>query len=383
MTQATNTTESYTYDPVGNRLSALGASPYSINTSNELASTPSATYTFDNNGNTLTKVTSAGTTTFGWDYENRLTSVTLPGTGGTLTFKYDTLGHRVQKVFTQSSATTTTNYLYDGNNAVADVDQNGNVLARYAATRNIDEPLVELRSSITSYYLQDGLGSVTSLTTPAGVVGNDSFGNQIASSGSITNRFQYAAREFDPETGIFYNRARYFDPTTGRFLSEDPLRFETSVNFYTYAANDPVKFDDPSGLSSQDIGKILAACQKCTDQLTANGDRRAGSGTFSGWANNINTFFTLAYRYSGCTHQADLTAGCLQYPLSPPGYDDHWNFSVVSTEWGFHHVTLGKSSNPADPIVICDPWANTGYTVPKGPGTSAGSGFGGGGGGPF
>jgi len=143
-------------DPAGNRLSSLGESSSSVNTSNELTSTPSATYTYDNNGNTLAKVTSAGTTTYTWDYENRLTSVTLPGTGGTLAFKYDSLGRRIQKVFTQSSTTTTRNYLYDGNNALADVDQNGNVLARYAMTQNIDEPLEEFRSGATSYYSQDG-----------------------------------------------------------------------------------------------------------------------------------------------------------------------------------------------------------------------------------
>ncbi len=44
--------------------------------------------------------------------------------------KYDGPGRRIQKVFTQSLTTTTTNYLYDENNAVADLDQNGNVLAR-------------------------------------------------------------------------------------------------------------------------------------------------------------------------------------------------------------------------------------------------------------
>ena len=35
VTQGTNTTESYTYDPVGNRLSSLGVSPYSYNPSND------------------------------------------------------------------------------------------------------------------------------------------------------------------------------------------------------------------------------------------------------------------------------------------------------------------------------------------------------------
>src|SRR6266404_4215369 len=77
VTQGTNTTESYTYDPVGNRLSSLGVSPYSVNVSNELTSTPSTTYTYDNNGNTLTKVAGSNTTSYSWDFENRLSSVTL------------------------------------------------------------------------------------------------------------------------------------------------------------------------------------------------------------------------------------------------------------------------------------------------------------------
>jgi len=51
----------------------------------------------DNNGNTLTKADSTGTTSYAWDFENRLTSVTLPGTAGTVTFKYDPFGRRIYK----------------------------------------------------------------------------------------------------------------------------------------------------------------------------------------------------------------------------------------------------------------------------------------------
>jgi RHS repeat-associated protein len=263
MSEPRNRTK-YSYDPVGNRLSSLGVSPYSVNTSNELTSTPTATYTYDNNGNTLTKVTSAGTTTYGWDYENRLTSVTLPGTGGTLAFRYDGLGHRVQKVFTQNSTSTTTNYLYDGASAVADMDQNGNVLARYTATQKLDEPLAERSSGTTSYYSQDGLGSVTSLTTSAGALGNtyryDSFGNLTASSGSIANRFKYTAREFDPETGLYFYRARYYDSTSGRFISEDPAVFRGGINFYRYVQNGPINLSDPMGRCPD-----IKGFQKCVD----------------------------------------------------------------------------------------------------------------------
>jgi YD repeat-containing protein len=135
------------------------------------------------------------------------------GTGGTIAFKYDPLGRRAQKAFTQNSTTTTTNYLYDGSNAIADIDQNGSVLARYAETQNIDELLAELRSGTTSYCEADGLGSVTSLTSGAGAIANtytyDSFGNLTTSTGSIVNRFRYTAREFDSESGLYYYRARY------------------------------------------------------------------------------------------------------------------------------------------------------------------------------
>jgi YD repeat-containing protein len=161
--------------------------------------------TVDNNGNILTNVTSTGTTTYGRDYENRPRSVTLPGTGGTLAFKYDGLGRRAQKVFTQNSTSTTTNYLYDGRNAVADVDQNGNVLARFTQTESIDEPLAQYRSSKTSFCEADGLSSVTSLTNVSGTIGNgctyDSFGKLTASSGSVINPFQYTGREFDSGGG--------------------------------------------------------------------------------------------------------------------------------------------------------------------------------------
>ncbi len=118
-----------------------------------------------------------------------------------------------------------------------------------------------LRSSATSYYDADGLGSITSLSSSAGALaqtyGYDSFGKQTSSSGSLTNPFQYTARELDAETGLYYYRARYYDPATGRFASEDPLTFDgMTSNFYTYVANDPVDSWDPLGL------RPLTMCEK-------------------------------------------------------------------------------------------------------------------------
>jgi RHS repeat-associated protein len=124
--------------------------------------------------------------------------------------------------------------------------------ARYSQTLNIDEPLAMLRSSATSYYQSDGLGSVTSLSNGAGALAQtytfDSFGKQTASSGSLVNSFQYTGREFDTETGLYYYRARYYDSSTGRFMSEDPIDWlGGDVNFYRYASNQPSMFIDPLG----------------------------------------------------------------------------------------------------------------------------------------
>jgi RHS repeat-associated protein len=252
--QGTNTTESYTFDPVGNRLSSLSVSPYNYNTSNELTSTPSTTYTFDYNGNTLTSVTGSNTTTYAWDFENRLTSVTLPGSGGTVSLKYDPIGHRIYK----SSSSGTSIYLYDGDNLIEETNSSGTAIARYSPNLNIDEPLALLRSGATSFYEADGLGSVTSLSSSAGSLvqtyGYDSFGKQTSSSGSLTNPFQYTARDLDSETSLYYNRARYYEPTTGRFLSEDPLHFVGGPSFYPYVGNHPANFADPTGLNRKQIG---------------------------------------------------------------------------------------------------------------------------------
>ncbi|MFZ0784658.1 MAG: RHS repeat-associated core domain-containing protein [Candidatus Acidiferrales bacterium] len=246
-TQGATTTESYTYDPVGNRLSSLGVSSYTNNSSNELTATSNASYTFDYNGNTTSKTDSTGTTNYSWDYENRLTSVTLPNSGGTVTFKYDPFGRRIEKI----SPNATSIFVYDGDNLVETLSASGGEVASYAQGPKIDEPLAMDRSGTVDYYEQDGLGSITSLTAPSGSVAQsyayDSFGNTTNSSGSLTNFFRYTGREYDTETGFYYYRARYYDPMTGRFLSEDPIHFKAGVNFYRYVNSNPVLLSDPMG----------------------------------------------------------------------------------------------------------------------------------------
>jgi RHS repeat-associated protein len=158
---------------------------------------------------------------------------------------------------TANESRTRTKYAYDADSLVEETNAVGTAVTRYAQSLAVDEPLAMLRSSTTSYYERDGLGTVTSLTNTAGAAAQtytfDSFGNQTASSRSLTNLFQYASREFDSETTLYFMRARYFDPATGRFLSEDPVRFDgDGPNFYAYVGNSPIGKFDPTGLATCD-----------------------------------------------------------------------------------------------------------------------------------
>jgi RHS repeat-associated protein len=245
--QGTTTTESYSYDPVGNRTASLGVASYTTNTSNEMTANSNASYTYDANGNTLTKVVSSNTTSYAWDYENRLASVTLPSSGGTVTFKYDPFGRRVEKI----SPSATSIFLYDGDNLIEEANSTGAVVARYSQGQSIDEPVAVQRATTTDYYEEDGLGSITSLTATNGAVAQsytyDSFGNLTNSSGSLTNFFRYTGREFDTESNLYDYRARYYDPNIGRFASEDRTRFKDGINFYSYVRNRSTMLRDPSG----------------------------------------------------------------------------------------------------------------------------------------
>jgi RHS repeat-associated protein len=187
-----------------------------------------------------------------WDFENRLTQAVVPGTnGGTSTFRYDSFGRRIQK----SSSLGTTNYLYDGPTLIETIDSSAGIISRDAPGFSLDEPLSQLSSGTIVYYEADGSRSITSLSTSSGAVVStysyDSFGIPLSTTGALTTAFQYTAREFEEELGIYQYRARYYDPSIGRFLSEDPIAFGGGVNFYSYVLNNPVVLIDPTGLQSQ------------------------------------------------------------------------------------------------------------------------------------
>lgn len=68
---------------------------------------------------------------------------------------------------------------------------------------------------------------------------------------------RYTGKERDQESGLDYFGARYMSSSMGRFMSPDPIKITedrvanpNTLNLYSYAANNPLKYVDPDG---QDI----------------------------------------------------------------------------------------------------------------------------------
>jgi RHS repeat-associated protein len=286
------------------------------------------------------------------------------------TFKYDPSGRRIYK----SSSAGTSVYAFDEQNLIEETNSSGAVVARYAQGQSIDEPLAMLRSGATSFYNADGLGSITSLSNATGSLGQtytfDSFGNQTASAGSLTNPFRYTAREFDLETGAYHYRARYYDSTVGRFASQDPLGFQAGFNFYTYGSNSPANFTDPLGLSPNDVLRLIIAARNATNDMTLNGDR-----TDPGAVNNVVSTLQRLNPFrknkilKGCGEQT----GTLINDLLPiiAHADANWSVDEKYEFLSWDHILPHQwaeytSSDPNDPRLVFDPWNNRYQIVPPG-----------------
>lgn len=62
---------------------------------------------------------------------------------------------------------------------------------------------------------------------------------------------KYTGKELDDSTGLYFYEARYYDAVLGRFISADTIvpdpQSPQDFNRYSYANNNPVIYNDPSG----------------------------------------------------------------------------------------------------------------------------------------
>jgi RHS repeat-associated protein len=235
--------EQYGYDKVGNRETALGVpGTWSYNDRNELTSYNGINFTYDLNGNQLTRSGTPSRTNT-WDVENKLTAVTDGGVTKAQ-FEYDPLGRRVAKTVPGVGLT---RFAYDGEDILFEQGPSGNFT--YLHGPGIDEPLArETSTGVRTYYHADGLGSIVKRTDAAGIVIGTQTYDSFGVGAGLAAGYSYTGREWDEETALHFYRARHYEPTLGRFLSSDPIGFDGGLNFYAYVLANPTNWTDPFGL---------------------------------------------------------------------------------------------------------------------------------------
>ena len=238
--------EQYSYDPVGNRLTSAEFNDWTYNNRNELSGYDGITLSYDYNGNTIAKADSNGTTTYHYDYENRMIGVDLPG-GGTATYKYDALGRRIEK----NVNGIVTRFLWDGNRLLAEYDASDNLVRNYFSGFGEINPSMMTESGWVYFYVKDHLDTPQKVIDENGDVKwsgeYTAFGKVTVNVNNVMNRFRFPGQYFDEETGLYYNVFRYYDAVLGRYLTEDPIY---NHNLYTYVSNKPINRIDPLGLVS-------------------------------------------------------------------------------------------------------------------------------------
>jgi RHS repeat-associated protein len=233
----------YTYDVAGNRTDSGAV----VEPGNRLTSFNGFSLTYDEDGNLIRKEKPGVTVeTFDWNALGELVSVTRDGQ--VTTFGYDGWGRRVRKTGPAGQ----TRYLWDGQNVFADLDSTGTTIRRqYFYFPGLDHPYAVVTGGATYYYALERPNHVAGLIDQTGHAVNKyvygPFGEQISVQEQVAQPLRYGSREFDSETGLYYNRARYYDPQVGRFISEDPTGLAGGPNRYLLGGDDPVDFTDPAG----------------------------------------------------------------------------------------------------------------------------------------
>gem|GEM_PF-4385364 len=78
----------------------------------------------------------------------------------------------------------------------------------------------------------------------------------------------FTGQEYDKETGLYYYNARYYDPHIGVFMRPDPMM--EGLNHYAYANWNPIRYNDPTGLSAGSAGATSSSSNSNSSGSTAS-----------------------------------------------------------------------------------------------------------------
>jgi RHS repeat-associated protein len=256
--------EDYAYDGEGNRTASHLSLAYAANEHNQLLEDDNYQYAYDERGNRTTRVSKASgdAETYTYDRQNRLIGYISPTTEAT--YAYDALDRRIAKTVDG----VTEAYIYDSADLGDSTASNpaltfraGALVKRWLFGPQVDEPLAyEAYTGTTTpgsgsviELLANRLGSIiTAVSVSTGAIAAEydyqAYGARVETA-ALEQPYGFTGREHDAESGLIYFRARVYDPVAGLFLQVDPIEMTSgTAHLYSYAAQNPVFYTDPTGL---------------------------------------------------------------------------------------------------------------------------------------
>ena len=293
----------WSYDNALNRTTEARHSPwsttYTTNANNQYTalsgSQTVASITYDADGN----ITGDGVWNYIWDDENRLRQMTDVNDGNHwISFKYDYQNRRVEKAVKQNGTTTTTRYLWEGSNMVAEFNpaSSSTMTATYlwgldtsgslGGAGGVGGLLMVTQSGGNAFPVYDSNGNVRAYLNGSGgfaaVFDHGTFGEKLSSSVTGSYFFRFASKYYDEETGLYQYNERYYSPNLGRFINRDPIEEGGGVNLYGYCANDGINQSDYLGMDPPYDGNIYSGSNGGN-----NGNPTSGGGS-SGSSSDVN-----------------------------------------------------------------------------------------------
>ncbi len=286
-THPENSVSTFTYDPLGNRITDQYGNYNYDNKKQRLLEDWKYQYAYDNNGNISSKILktdNSRVTHFIHNSENQLVSIREYNGANIVKetkYTYDVAGRRIKKASvdnTDSSKSFTRKFLYDNQEILFELDESSNLISTFTHSSLRTDDVLAIDKSGTSYfYLKDHLGTINDIINASGdlvqhyvyspfgkiIRIENASGADITSTPMVDNFYTFTGREYDKESGLYYYRARYLDSDTGRFIQSDPHPGVTSnpLTFnskYSYVLNDPVNSADPTGQFKISLGHTFS-----------------------------------------------------------------------------------------------------------------------------
>jgi len=258
-------------DEVGNLFRHKDQKDRKYGPAGQLLEAEGTRYDYDTEGNLIKKTESNGKVwQYEWNAAGMLERVTRPDKN-TVTFHYDALGRRIAKTYLGK----TTRWVWDVNiplhewiipaedfhrpveqrlspetiydeqpvaeriaPALTDEPRPAN-LTTWVFEPDTFSPLAKLQGAAHYSVVTDHLGTPVTMLNAQG---ESVWSAETSIYGQLRDLhgdaqampFRYPGQYEDVETGLYYNRFRYYDAEGGFYVSQDPIRLESSMSFYSY-----------------------------------------------------------------------------------------------------------------------------------------------------